>query len=255
VSPTSTTTYTVVGTDAANCQGTDLITITVNPLPIVNGGVDQTVCAGTSITLSGSGASTYSWNNGAINGTSFVPSATTTYTITGTSASGCTATDQVLVTVNPLPTVNAGSDQLISLPISFVNLSELGILNLSNNLFTEFPKQICGLKNLVVFDISVNQLKKIDDCFTQLSKMKFLNLAENVLITLPTKLGSLSNLKILDVSQNQLKELPSSLEELTEIESLKAYSNQLTKSPTFPKAKVYVGIEIDEVFPVENVKK
>jgi gliding motility-associated-like protein len=113
VSPTSTTTYTVVGTDAANCQGTDLITITVNPLPIVNGGVDQTVCAGTSITLSGSGASTYSWNNGAINGTSFVPSATTTYTVTGTSASGCTATDQVLVTVNPLPTVNAGSDQTV----------------------------------------------------------------------------------------------------------------------------------------------
>lgn len=58
-----------------------------------------------------------------------------------------------------------------------------------------------------------------------------------------------------DISQNQLKELPSSLEKLTEIESLKAYSNQLTKSPTFPKAKVYVGIEIDEVFPVENVKK
>src|SRR5574343_574753 len=115
VSPAVTTTYTVVGTNAAGCTGTDAITVTVNPLPTVNAGADQTVCAGTAVTLSGSGASTYTWNNGVTNGVAFTPAATTTYTVTGTSAAGCINTDQVVVTVNPLPTVNACADQTVCL--------------------------------------------------------------------------------------------------------------------------------------------
>ena len=113
VSPVATTTYTVVGTDAGGCTGTDAVTITVNPVPIVNAGLDQTVCAGTAVTLTGSGASTYTWNNGVTNAVAFVPAVTTTYTVTGTSLAGCINTDQVIVTVNPLPIVNAGVDQTI----------------------------------------------------------------------------------------------------------------------------------------------
>ncbi len=112
VFPTVTTIYTVVGTNAGGCTGTDAITVTVNPLPIVGAGLDQTVCAGTAVTLSASGAATYTWNNGVTNGVSFTPAATTTYTVTGTTL-GCTATDQVIVTVNPLPIVGAGVDQTV----------------------------------------------------------------------------------------------------------------------------------------------
>lgn len=113
VSPAATTTYTVVGTDAGGCTGTDAVTITVNPLPVVGAGLDQTVCAGTSVSLTGSGASTYSWDNSITNTVSFVPSATATYTVTGTSIAGCINTDQVIVTVNVLPIVNAGIDQTV----------------------------------------------------------------------------------------------------------------------------------------------
>ena len=43
-------------------------------------------------------------------GSAFAANTTTTYTVTGTDASGCTATDAVDVTVNALPTVDAGAD-------------------------------------------------------------------------------------------------------------------------------------------------
>ena len=75
-------------------------TITVNDLPAVDAGSAQTVCAGASVTLSGSGATSYSWDNSVTNGTSFTASTTTTYTVTGTDANSCQNTDQVTVTVN-----------------------------------------------------------------------------------------------------------------------------------------------------------
>jgi hypothetical protein len=125
--PTANSTYTVTGTNTATgCANTDQVVVTVNPLPIVNSGNDQTICAGTSVTLSGTGADTYSWNNGVSNGIGFIPTANSTYTVIGTNtATGCTNTDQVVVTVNALPTVNAGNDQTICAGTS-VSLSGTG---------------------------------------------------------------------------------------------------------------------------------
>ncbi|MFN5635576.1 MAG: gliding motility-associated C-terminal domain-containing protein [Flavobacteriia bacterium] len=109
-SPPSTTTYTVTGTTAAGCVGTDQVVVTVNPSLSVYAGPDVTVCSGQTVTLSGSGMNTYTWSSAVTNAVAFTPTATGIYTVTGTSTGGCTSTDQVLVTVNPLPTVNAGAD-------------------------------------------------------------------------------------------------------------------------------------------------
>lgn len=108
--PTATTTYTVTGT-TAGCTATDQVTITVNPLPVVNAGNDVALCAGEQVTLTGSGG-TPSWDNGVTDGVAFTPAATATYTLTGT-LNGCSATDQVVVTVNPLPIADAGVDQTV----------------------------------------------------------------------------------------------------------------------------------------------
>jgi hypothetical protein len=104
--PTSTQTYTLTGTAANGCANTASVTVTVNPLPTVSAGSNQSVCIGSSVTLSGSGANTYVWNNGVQNGVSFVPTSTQTYTVTGTSTAGCSNTSSVVVTVNPLPTAS-----------------------------------------------------------------------------------------------------------------------------------------------------
>jgi len=125
-------TYTVTGTDAAGCTGTDDVQVTINPNPTVSAGQDQSFCAGTSTTLNGSGADSYTWTNGVQNGVNFTPNATVTYTVTGTTIDGCTGTDQVVVTVNPLPVVSAGADVTICIGES-VTLTGSGATNYTWN--------------------------------------------------------------------------------------------------------------------------
>jgi gliding motility-associated-like protein len=112
VSPIINTTYTVVGS-SANCFDTKTITLIVNPLPIVNATSNPTaICVGNSATLTGSGASTYSWMPGSLAGTNVIvsPLVNTTYTVTGTNNNGCVNTKTVSVVVNANPTLTAVSN-------------------------------------------------------------------------------------------------------------------------------------------------
>ncbi|MBL4706861.1 MAG: gliding motility-associated C-terminal domain-containing protein [Flavobacteriales bacterium] len=121
--PTITTTYTVTVTDVIGCTNTDAITITVNPLPIVDAGSDQAICIGDNTPIGGAptgpAGSMYVWDNsGSLTSTVIAnptanPTVTTTYSVTVTDVNGCINTDQVVVTVNPLPNVDAGIDQTI----------------------------------------------------------------------------------------------------------------------------------------------
>ncbi len=107
ITPVTTTTYTVTGTNASGCTNTAQVTVNVSNAPVVQAGNDQTVCAGTPVTLSGSGANSYAWDNGITNNTAFTAMNTTTYIVTGTDGNGCTDKDTVVVTVNAAPTVSA----------------------------------------------------------------------------------------------------------------------------------------------------
>jgi len=109
----ATQTYTLTGIDINLCQNTDQITVYVNPTPTVSAGNDTSICIGQSLVLMGNGAQTYSWNNGAVNGQLFTPSSSLNYTLVGTNEFGCVNQDQILITVNSLPTINAGSNATI----------------------------------------------------------------------------------------------------------------------------------------------
>jgi hypothetical protein len=83
------------------CAGTpQSYSISVYPLPLVDAGLDQEICSGGSVTLTANGAPNLVWDNGILNGQTFVPNATTTYTVTGTDNNGCQNSDAVVVTVN-----------------------------------------------------------------------------------------------------------------------------------------------------------
>jgi len=84
VTPNATTTYSVTYSNNGTASASGIVT--VDPLPNINGGQDQTICQGSQATLSATGGISYSWDNGVTNGAAFTPSSTTTYTVTGTDA-------------------------------------------------------------------------------------------------------------------------------------------------------------------------
>ncbi|MCB0760177.1 MAG: hypothetical protein KDC12_01550 [Flavobacteriales bacterium] len=115
VSPTAATTYTLEVEAANGCTDQDQVLVNVVPLPNVNAGNDVAVCMGASTTLNATGGVTYEWSNGLGTGQSQTvsPLFETTYVVFATDQFGCVNSDTVVVTVNPVPSANAGADQTI----------------------------------------------------------------------------------------------------------------------------------------------
>jgi hypothetical protein len=117
VAPSSNTTYTVTVTNAGNCSGTAATTITVNPIPTAAIAVTETsgiagndgiICSGATATLTASGGTAYLWSTGAnTQSINVAPGATTTYSVTVTSAGNCSSATSRVITVNPLPSTYA----------------------------------------------------------------------------------------------------------------------------------------------------
>lgn len=106
VSPTVTTTYTVIGTNIHGCADTATVQVIVDPLPTITAVADPTqICRGSTSTLSAFGGVTYTWYPppGGITGQSIVvtPTVTTTYTVVGTNTFGCRNYTYVTVIVGP----------------------------------------------------------------------------------------------------------------------------------------------------------
>ncbi|MBK9191567.1 MAG: T9SS type A sorting domain-containing protein [Crocinitomicaceae bacterium] len=109
-SPTGATTYFVTGEDGNGCENSAQVTVTINALPTISAGSDVAVCIGDSTQLNATGGVIYVWTfNTTLS--DFViadpwaqPTVDMTYFLTGTDANGCSNTDDVTVTVNPLPT-------------------------------------------------------------------------------------------------------------------------------------------------------
>lgn len=111
VSPTVTTTYTVVGS-GGSCKDSAIVTITVNQPPTLSTNGPQTICPGNVATLGVSGAITYSWfpsfylsaSTGSYVASS--PPSNINYSVCGTDANGCTSCTSVMVFVVPAPNIS-----------------------------------------------------------------------------------------------------------------------------------------------------
>lgn len=124
--PSVYTTYTATG-GIGTCTNTAFVSVSVLPSPTL-AVQDQTVCAGSSATLSASGAVTYTWQPGGFttSGISVSPASTQTYSVSGTSASGCVAVAFATVTVMLPPPLTATTNTAIVCAGSQATLSASG---------------------------------------------------------------------------------------------------------------------------------
>lgn len=120
----STTTFTITGNDVPGCDATAMITISVVPEPTVSVS-SVTACPGSTVALTASGATSYSWSNGSSGSSITVTGANNpvTFTVTGYSLPNCSNTAVASVTSNtflvvPNTNLTACPDQILLLGAS-----------------------------------------------------------------------------------------------------------------------------------------
>jgi gliding motility-associated-like protein len=138
-----TVTLTLTSSGNGTCNAvTDVVTFTITPAPVVNAGPDQGICADLASTpLAGSvtvmnagtwttsGSGTFLPDATTLNA-SYQPSATdktngsVTLTLTSPNLGGCLpVVDQMIITIAPIPVVNAGNDQTICADLNNITLN------------------------------------------------------------------------------------------------------------------------------------
>ena len=110
VNPTSTSTYTVNGSNGT-CYASQQITIYVSAPPSISSSLtNTTICSGTSVNVSVTGASSYTWLPSGSNSSSVLsPNATTNYTVTGSNGSCLGNTVTFTINVNQSPSISASA--------------------------------------------------------------------------------------------------------------------------------------------------
>ena len=107
--------YGIEVTDGNGCKGTDSILLVVNARPTVDLGLDQEICEkDPSITFDAQNVgSTYAWFGTTDSTQTIQRDSSGTYTVEITDVNGCKDTNDVVLTVFPLPTVDLGNDTTI----------------------------------------------------------------------------------------------------------------------------------------------
>lgn len=106
--------FVTVTNPATTCASTDTILVTVNALPVINLGIDSSLCIGDSLILdAGNAGANYLWNNSSTNQTLTVNTAGIYSVVVTNPITTCVNADTISLTLNALPVVNIGADTAI----------------------------------------------------------------------------------------------------------------------------------------------
>ncbi|MEZ4800413.1 MAG: hypothetical protein R2809_11720 [Flavobacteriales bacterium] len=124
--PTTTTSYTLTVVDGRGCSASDFATVTVNSIPTVNAGNDQTICDQSGpVQLTGQSPAGGSWSGSCVSSNGqFTPCGVGTFVLTYTyvNPNGCSASDDITITVTSSPSISAGVDQSVCRNEGYVDL-------------------------------------------------------------------------------------------------------------------------------------
>lgn len=133
--------FVVYGTDVNGCTGVDSVEITIDPLPNVSAGANFSICEGDSTQLNATGADTYQWDSHPtflsptnVSNPWVQPIVQTTFDVEGTNTTtGCMNSASVTVSLNPLPTIDAGIDTAMCIGDSLQLLATGGVTYIWDN--------------------------------------------------------------------------------------------------------------------------
>ena len=159
VVPSQTTTYYVTITSAAGtCM--DSVTVYIQP-KILNAGLDQSTCFGSSVTLSATGGTSYSWNNSVTNGLPFSPLTTLEYVVSGVDTAGCADSDTLTVIVN---SVSTGMD--VQTACDTYDWIDGNTYTASNSTATHTLMNAIGCDSIVTLNLTINASSSSTDVQT-----------------------------------------------------------------------------------------
>lgn len=127
MSNATTGTLNVYAQNACSVTPTHTMLITVNQSPTVSITGAASACSNTPTELTASGASTYTWDNGALtNSITVNPVSTTVYTVSGEAANGCASVTEHTLNVLPTPTLQITGSTLAVCPGQTVTVTASG---------------------------------------------------------------------------------------------------------------------------------
>jgi hypothetical protein len=150
VTPTTSTTYSVIGVNLLGCPTLQTILIAVNNKPTVSATASSTMlCKGDMVTLIGNGAATYQWSSAASlvqfgNPLNFVVQSSGGYTVTGNDANGCAGTALFVLSVEECTGINEVS----------LNQNDISAYPNPNNGMFYVESKVAGVKTLDIYDVT-----------------------------------------------------------------------------------------------------
>jgi len=139
-------------------------------------------------------------------------------------------------------------NDIVSVPITVLkNFNNLKYLDLSSNLFTEFPDSMGCLTNLEWLNLAFNEFNEaIPPDFGLLENLETLKLRKSKISgPIPIEMANMTSLKILDLSENELTSFPNTLCQIESLENLDLSVNELND---------FIPVEIGNLINLKELK-
>ncbi len=123
------------------------------------------------------------------------------------------------------------------------------------NSISVIPKEIAKLTNLEILDLTDNKISSLPNEISNLKKLKKIVLSNNNFIHFPQEVLSLTNLEELFIGNNKISVLPKGIEQLQNLTSLRLNNNYLKSIPD----GINLLHKLDYLYlfgnPIKNVQK